>query len=59
MSPRFIPPEPPTLARHTQRPWRAVEPRTPSARPAARRTYAAAVVRELPRPAQREPVDTW
>ena len=59
MSPRLIPPEPPIVAPHRQRPWRPVESRTPGPRQTAARTYAAAVVRELARAAQRDPVGTW
>ena len=49
-----------TMDHHPQRPWRPVEaaPRHPGRFVA--RSYAAAVVRELPpRSAQREPGGTW
>jgi hypothetical protein len=52
--------DPRFLARHPQRPWRAVAS-APRPHPhAVARTYATAVVRELPpRRAQREPEGTW
>jgi hypothetical protein len=59
MSPHLIT-DPRPLARHPQRPWRPVEsePRRPAR--AARRTYRAAVVRELPpRRDYRAALGTW
>jgi len=53
--------EPRFLARHPQRPWRAVEPerRRPSHSSVARK-FCAPVVRELPpRGARQEPAGTW
>jgi hypothetical protein len=61
MSPHQIPTDHSPLARHPQRPWRPVEtsPRRPVR--AVAHTYAAAVVRELPRRGDRrdEPAGTW
>jgi hypothetical protein len=60
MSPHLIPTEPRPLAAHPQRPWRRVESRPQRPAHTVARTYAAAVVRELPpRRAQREPLGTW
>jgi hypothetical protein len=59
MSPQPIT-DPRPLARHPQRPWRAVEsePRRPAR--AASRTYCAPVVRELPpRRDYRAALGTW
>jgi len=52
--------EPRLLARHPQRPWRAVEIPPQRQSRAVARTFRAPVVRELPpRVVQREPLGTW
>ena len=60
MSPQLIHTEFRPLARHPQRPWRPVESEPRPHAEAIARSYAVAVVRELPpRQAQREPAGTW
>ena len=60
MSPQLINTHPRPLARHAQRPWRPVESEPRPHSDAVARSYAVAVVRELPpRQAQREPAGTW
>jgi hypothetical protein len=60
MSPQLIIAEHRPLAPHPQRPWRPVEPGPRQPTRAIARTYAAAVVRELPpRRERRELVGTW